>query len=289
VLGFSSNRNSCLIAYMEKKKVLIITQEMDPYTGLSELSDIASKLPKFLQSQQAEMRILMPRFGSINERRHRLHEVVRLSGMNIIVNDDDFPLQIKVASLPNSRQQVYFLDNEDFFRRKAVFEDAEGAAFEDNVERMVFFCKGAIETVRKFGWAPDIIHCMGWMTSLIPVYLRVAYKNEPLFQLSRIVYSMHTSPLDKLLDPTFGEKASINNLQTSDFAHFMSEGEMISLNAGAIAHSDGIILGSEPVDADVMSKLELADKPFLPSPAEDQVLKSYTEFYDSLLAAQMAD
>jgi len=136
-----------------------------------------------------EIRILMPRYGTINERRHRLHEVVRLSGMNIIVEDDDYPLILKVASLPGARMQVYFLDNEEFFKRKSVFEDAKGKPFEDNADRMVFFCKGVIETVKKFGWAPDIIHCHGWMTSLVPLYLKTAYKTEPInMQMGKILH-----------------------------------------------------------------------------------------------------
>ena len=157
--------------YMEKKKVLIVTQEMQPYTALSESAEIARKLPQDVQEKGVEIRVLMPRYGTINERRHRLHEVVRLSGMNIIVDDDDFPLIIKVASLPGARMQVYFLDNEDFFKRKSVFEDSQGKPFDDNADRMVFFCKGVIETVKKFGWPPDIIHCHGWMISLVPRYL----------------------------------------------------------------------------------------------------------------------
>jgi glycogen synthase len=166
---------------MEKKRLLLITQEMEPYTEGNDISALVGKLPKFLQDNGYELRILMPRYGVVNERRHRLHEVVRLSGMNIIVDDDDYPLLIKVASLPNSRLQVYFLDNEEFFKRKQVFEDEEGKPFEDNAERMTFFCKGAIETVKKFGWAPDIVFCHGWMTSLIPLYLRTTYKTEPIF------------------------------------------------------------------------------------------------------------
>jgi len=155
---------------MSNNKVLIVTQEMNPYTALTEISNIARKLAQYIQENGMEIRVLMPRFGTINERRHRLHEVVRLSGMNIIVDDDDFPLIIKVASLPEARMQVYFLDNEDFFKRKSIFENDKGEPFEDNADRMVFFCKGVIETVKKFGWAPDIVHCHGWMTSLIPLF-----------------------------------------------------------------------------------------------------------------------
>ena len=157
---------------MRKKKVLIVTQEMQPYTSSTEISEVSRKLPQYIQEKGIEIRILMPRFGAINERRHRLHEVVRLSGMNIIVEDDDYPLVIKVASLPEGRMQVYFLDNDDFFRRKHIFLDEQDQPFTDNADRMVFFCKGVIETVKKFGWAPDIVHCHGWMTSLVPLYMK---------------------------------------------------------------------------------------------------------------------
>jgi len=152
---------------MNRKRILIITQEMKPYLVLSEMARITNHLPVHLLNQGMEIRVLMPRFGSINERRHRLHEVVRLSGMNIIIDDDDFPLIIKVASLPGARLQVYFLDNEDFFKRKYDFTDEHQKFYDDNAERMIFFCKGALETVKKWGWPPDIIHCHGWMTSLV--------------------------------------------------------------------------------------------------------------------------
>jgi len=193
---------------MDKKKVLIITQEMQPYTALSEIAEIARQLPQYVQEKGMEIRVLMPRYGTINERRHRLHEVVRLSGMNIIVDEDDYPLIIKVASLPGARIQVYFLDNDDFFKRKSVFEDDKGNAFEDNEDRMIFFCKGVIETVKKFGWPPDIIHCHGWMTSLVPFYLKTAYKTEPLFQQSKVVYSIYGEEVGKDFSKDFLEKAS---------------------------------------------------------------------------------
>ena len=152
----------------DKKRILIVTQEMKPYTILSEMSELVRKYSQVIQENRMEVRILMPKFGTINERRHRLHEVVRLSGMNINVDDDDYPLIIKVASLPGTRMQVYFLDNEEFFKRKQIFEDTNGTFFEDNIDRTLFFCKGVIETVKKFGWAPDIVHAHGWMTSLLP-------------------------------------------------------------------------------------------------------------------------
>lgn len=186
-----------------KKRVLFLTQEMSPYTDLSEISEILKKLPLYTQDNGMEIRVLMPRFGSINERRHRLHEVVRLSGMNIIINDDDYPLIIKVASLPGARLQVYFLDNEEFFKRKFMFEDQAGKLYDDNQDRMVFFCKGAVETVRKFGWSPDVVHCHGWMTSLVPFYLRTAYKDDPLFKKSKIIYSVYNESLESNFNKNF--------------------------------------------------------------------------------------
>ncbi len=266
---------------MSKKKVLLITQEMDPYTALSEISDIAAKLPQYLHQNGCELRVLMPRFGTINERRHRLHEVVRLSGMNIIVNDDDFPLIIKVASMPNSRLQVYFLDNDEFFKRKSVFEDSDGYPFKDNVERMVFFCKGAIETVKKFGWAPDFVHCHGWMTSLIPMYIRTAYKTEPIFQQSRLIYSLYESPLERFVDTEFGDKASINNLKPEDLHMFEHEG-VISLHRGGAAFADGVIFGSSTTSEATRAEVAEFEKPTHEAVPETDVLNGYIDFYEAL-------
>jgi len=267
----------------EKKKILIVTQEMQPYTALSEISEIARKLPQFVQEKGMEIRVLMPRFGTINERRHRLHEVVRLSGMNIIVDDDDFPLIIKVASLPGARMQVYFLDNEDFFKRKSVFEDDEGKPFEDNADRMIFFCKGVIETVKKFGWPPDIIHCHGWMTSLLPLYIREAYKTEPLFEHSKIVYSVYENTLEKSFSNKFFTKASINSLESEDLTSFQN-GTGINLHRGAITFSNALIKGSDNLSDPVLKMLEESHKPVLEFQGMEDFLPAYLEFYNTLLA-----
>ena len=285
---------------MTKKKVLLITQEMEPYTALSEISLLAQRLPLHLNSHNCEIRILMPRFGTINERRHRLHEVVRLSGMNIIVNDDDYPLIIKVASLPNSRIHVYFLDNDEFFKRKSVFEDAEGKAFEDNIDRAVFFCKGAIETVRKFGWAPDIMHVHGWMTSLIPFYARTAYKNDPLFQSTKIIYSLFDTLTQTFPYDEFAAKASINNLEEGDLLDFKN-GDVTNLHKGAIIHADAIIKVGD-VSEEVAGFLAASERPIhesLPLPETDgetvpeisatlPIVKGYYEFYQSLETEEVA-
>ena len=267
---------------MSKKKVLIVTQEMKPYTALSEISEIARKLPQYIQEKGMEIRILMPRYGTINERRHRLHEVVRLSGMNIIVNDDDYPLIIKVASVQGARMQVYFLDNEDFFKRKSVFEDSEGKAFEDNPDRMIFFCKGVLETVKKFGWPPDIIHCHGWMTSLLPLYLKKAYQSEPLFENAKIIYSAYDSKIGTPFQANFAEKASINNLDESELSSYI-QNDSFTLLQGAVQSSDAIIVGSEMMDESVIEELTLTGKPIMHHPEEEEFLPSYLDFYKSLL------
>ncbi len=265
---------------MSKKKVLIVTQEMQPYTTLTEIAEIARKLPQHIQENGMEIRILMPRYGTINERRHRLHEVVRLSGMNIIVDDDDYPLIIKVASLPEARMQVYFLDNEDFFKRKFIFEDEDGKPFEDNADRAVFFCKGVLETVKKFGWPPNIIHCHGWLTSLIPMYLKTAYKTEPLFQNSKVVYSAYGPSFEQQLGDQFLQKATINNLTPEDIKAYEA-----GLHQGALTFADAAIQGSESLADDVAKVFGANGLPTLDYQGEDY-LKQYMEFYGSLLAEE---
>lgn len=266
---------------MEKKRLLLITQEMEPYTEGNDISELVGKLPKFLQDNGYELRILMPRYGVVNERRHRLHEVVRLSGMNIIVDDDDYPLLIKVASLPNSRLQVYFLDNEEFFKRKFVFEDEKEVPFEDNAERMTFFCKGAIETVKKFGWSPDIVLCEGWMTSLIPLYLRTAYKTEPIFANAHIVFGAFDTPREREGGEHFFQKAAINNLSKKDLAPFR-DGEGVSMHKGAAHFADALIIGSESLDTSVEHLSVASAKPVLPWTPQEEALQAHLEFFRSL-------
>ena len=272
---------------MEKKRLLLITQELEPYTEGSEVSTMVGKLPKLLADNGYELRILMPRYGVVNERRHRLHEVVRLSGMNIIIDDDDYPLIIKVASLPNSRLQVYFLDNEDFFKRKTVFEDEKGNAHEDNPDRAAFFCNGAIETVKKFGWAPDFVLCEGFLTSLIPLYLRTAYKTEPIFANSEIIYHAYDTPHERLGGDHFIQKAAINNLSKKDLAPYR-DGEGISMHKGAAHYSDAVIVGSESLDTSVDYLSVASDKPVLPWKNEEEFPAAFVEFLRSVAMAEMA-
>lgn len=264
-------------------KILFVTQEMDPYTTLSEISNVVRQLAPAMKDKGMDIRILMPKFGTINERRHKLHEVVRLSGMNIIVDDDDFPLIIKVATLAPYRLQIYFLDNEEFFKRKSVFQDDDEKDFDDNAERMVFFCKGVVETLKKFGWPPDIIHCHGWMSSLVPFYLKKVYQNEPIFQDSKIVYSAHSHSTDKAFDDKFLQKAAINELDVSDLDPFMKDGKTM-LDLGAIKYSDAIIIGSE--DLTDFVKENAADKVILDYQSEEQLIDAHLGLYKTLLAKE---
>lgn len=260
----------------DKKRILIVTQEMKPYTLLSQTAELVREYAQMVQESGVEVRILMPRFGTINERRHRLHEVVRLSGMNINIDDDDYPLIIKVASLPGTRMQVYFLDNDEFFKRKQLFENADGTFFEDNLDRTIFFCKGVVETVKKFGWAPDIVHAHGWMTSLLPALLKTTYRNEPIFQNAQVVYSAYNATVaNNAFKADFEAKAVANGLGDVLEA-FYHDGEL-DINAGASKFSEGTIVGH----AD-LSDAGLA-APVLEY--QEELNQRYLDFYEEVLGA----
>ena len=217
---------------MSKLRILYVASEINPFLQTSEVADFVRKLPQAMQERGMEIRILVPRFGLINERKNRLHEVVRLSGINIAVGDEEKPLIIKVASIPNAKLQVYFIDNEDYFHRKSVFHDKENKFYEDNDERAIFFCKGVIETVKKLGWAPDIVHCNDWMTSLIPLYLKTTYKNDPLFKDSKTVFTVYNNSFSHKFDSDLLEKVKmmdiedsmLTNLETADYNGFIKLG-----------------------------------------------------------------
>ena len=237
-----------------KKRILFIANEMSPYLELTEFSETVNKLAIKANDNNLEVRCIMPRFGVINERRHRLHEVVRLSGINVSVDNDDMPLQIKVASLPNARLQVYFLDNEDLFKRKFVFTDEHDKWFDDNGLRTIFFCKGALETVKKFGWPPDIIHCSGWMTGLIPLYLKTVYKKEPVFSHSHIIYTIGQNTFKEKLGNDFVKKALIHStLKEKDLEPF-KEANNTALFRGGATYADAITFGAEKADKKLLDE-----------------------------------
>jgi starch synthase len=198
---------------MSKFKILYVSSEINPFLKTSEVGDYVRELPQYMQDKGMEIRILVPRFGCINERKNRLHEVVRLSGINIAVGDEEKPLTIKVASIPTARLQVYFIDNEDYFHRKSVFTDKKEDFFADNDERAIFFCKGVLETVKKLGWAPDIVHCHDWFTSLIPLYLKTTYRNNPIFKDTKSVFTAYDTPFAHKFDSNIIEKAKMVDVE----------------------------------------------------------------------------
>src|SRR4051812_2415836 len=233
---------------LTKKRILFIAIEMSPYLELTEFAEMINKLAITCNNNGYEVRCIMPRFGVINERRHRLHEVVRLSGINVSVDNDDYPLQIKVASLPTARLQVYFLDNEDFFKRKHAFTDDNDEWYEDNGLRTIFFCKGALETVKKFGWPPDVIHCSGWMTGLIPMFIKVAYKKEPVFSNCKVIFTIGQNTHNEKLGNEFVKLATINaNIKEKDLEPY-KDGSNISMFRGGATFADAITFGSEIID-----------------------------------------
>jgi len=247
---------------MAKTKLLIVTHEMSPFLELTKISEITRQLPQAMQDKGFEIRILMPRFGNINERRNRLHEVIRLSGMNIIIDDNDNPLIIKVASIPAARMQVYFLDNEDYFQRKHVFRDKDNKFYADNDERTIFFCKGALETVKKLGWSPDIVHCHGWMTSLVPAYIKTTYKNDPTFKNSKVVYSVYEDCFSETLNTDLYKKAVMSSMTVEDTKVF-EKADCNALHIGAITYSDAVVLADENLSPDVLKFVKDSNKPTL--------------------------
>lgn len=241
---------------VDKKRVLIVANELSPYVEFTDFANILNQLAVKTFDSGLEVRVIMPRFGTINERRHRLHEVVRLSGINIIIDKDDYPLIIKVASLPNARLQVYFMDNDDYFKRKTIFKDDQGKFFEDNAERMIFFCKSALETVKKFGWPPDVIHCHGWMTSLVPLYLKTAYKKEPVFSYSKVVYTAQPDEFKGKLSDDFIRKALISNdIKEKDLEH-CKDGTNSALTIAAAKAADVVVMGSENIDSCITDEIK---------------------------------
>ncbi|QQL49351.1 glycogen/starch synthase [Mucilaginibacter ginkgonis] len=272
---------------MGKSKLLFITHEMSPFLELSKISEITRQLPQAMQDKGFEIRILMPRFGNINERRNRLHEVIRLSGMNIIINDNDNPLIIKVASIPSARMQVYFLDNEEYFQRKHVFTDKDGKFYADNDERMIFFCKGALETVKKLGWSPDVVHCHGWMSSLVPAYLKNTYKDDPTFKHAKVVYSVYENEFSGKLDENFAHKAVMSDM-TEEHTEVYKAGTNNALHNGAIFYSDAVVLASENIDADVLNNVKNSQKPVLEFDSTTDY-ENYSNFYDEITSEELVN
>jgi starch synthase len=269
---------------MSKLRILYVASEINPFLKLTNVADFLLKLPQEMQERGMEIRILVPRFGLINERKHRLHEVVRLSGINISVGDDEKPLIIKVASVPSAKLQVYFLDNEDYFQRKYVFLDEENNFYDDNDERAIFFCKGALETVKKLGWSPDIVHCTDWMTSLIPLYLKTTYKNDPVFKDTKSVFTIYDNGFEHKFDDEIIDKAKmldisdemLANLRSADFEGFIKIGSQ---------YADATVLANE-ASSESLNKIlnEIAEKKIDATQVQDNVIETYYNLYAELVS-----
>lgn len=266
---------------MEKKKILYISQEITPYLPESEMSEIGRYLPQGVQERGREIRTFMPRYGCVNERRNQLHEVIRLSGMNLVINDADHPLIIKVASIQAARMQVYFIDNEDYFHRKFVLTDAEGKEFEDNDERAVFFARGVLETVIKLRWAPDIIHCHGWLTSLVPLYIKKYYYNDPLFEKSKVVYSVYDDDFKNPLNKDFSQKLLLEGITPEDVAK-IKNANFENVSKMAIDYSDAIIQGTENINKNLEGYIQKSEKKFLSYQSKDTYIDAYNDFYETV-------
>lgn len=236
---------------MKAKKILFVTQEMRPYVAQSELADMGRKLPQSIQEKSREIRTFMPKWGNINERRNQLHEVIRLSGMNLIIDDTDHPLIIKVASIPSARMQVYFIDNDDYFLKREMATDEEGNEYEDNAERAIFYARGVLETVKKLRWVPDVIHCQGWMSALVPIYVKMAYNEEPSFRDSKIVYSLTADELKRPMGENFGNCLAFRDVKSDVLEEFSDNMSFEELNQLAINYSDGFTVS----DADKYGSL----------------------------------
>ena len=266
---------------MKATKVLYITSEITPYLPESEISTISRYLPQGIQERGREIRTFMPKYGSINERRNQLHEVIRLSGMNLIIDDTDHPLIIKVASIQAARMQVYFIDNEDYFQRKATFTDESGKEFEDNDERSIFFVRGVMETVKKLRWVPDIIHCHGWMTALTPLYIKKAYADDPSFRNSKIVYSAYNDDFQQAFPENFSEKLLLDGIEDSDIEAIKNKQvSFADLSKLAMKYSDGVIQGSEAINPEILEFAQSNPTPFLPYQTPDAYIDAYNNFYD---------
>jgi starch synthase len=271
---------------MKNHKVLFVSQEITPYLPESEMSKIGRYLPQGIQEKGKEIRTFMPKYGSINERRNQLHEVIRLSGMNLIINDTDHPLIIKVASIQAARMQVYFIDNEDYFHRKYIFKDKQNKFFEDNDERVIFFARGVLETVRKLRWSPDIVHCHGWISSLIPLYLKKAYREDPLYMDSKIVYSVYNDGFDSTFNPDFNKKLLLEGIRPEDVAE-LEHPDYINLSKTAIRMSDAIIIGSPRINKNLKEYINTLKKPVLNYNSSKNYIDIYSDFYNDILTERI--
>lgn len=267
---------------MDAKKVLFITQEINPYLKETEIATVCRQLPMGIQDCGCEIRTFMPKFGTINERRNQLHEVIRLSGMNLIIDDTDHPLIIKVASIQPVRMQVYFIDNDDYFLRKASIADEDGTEFDDNDERSIFFVRGVMETIKKLRWIPDLIHCHGWFSALTALYIKRMYADDPSLCHAKVVYSMYNDAFKKPLSPSFADKLVTDGATEEDVKVLRQEASYEHLNQLIIDMADGVVQGSETIDPTLKAYIDEKKTPFLPYHPVDELAPACYKFYQQL-------
>lgn len=267
-------------------KVLFITQEITPYLPESEMANVGRNLPQAIQEKGREIRTFMPKWGNINERRNQLHEVIRLSGMNLIIDDTDHPLIIKVASIQSARMQVYFIDNDDYFQHKLQTVDENGQEYEDNDSRAIFYARGVIETVKKLRWCPEVIHCHGWMTALAPLYIKKVYKDEPSFRDAKIVFSIYEDDFKNKFPADFVSKLMLKEIGAEDLISVQGEVDYTAFMKLAIDYSDGVIQNSENVNQEVINYAREKNIPVLEYQSKDTYVDACSDFYDKVWGAE---
>ena len=275
-----------IVIMTKANKVLFITQEITPYVSESEMSLVGRNLPQAIQEKGREIRTFMPKWGNINERRNQLHEVIRLSGMNLIIDDTDHPLIIKVASIQSARMQVYFIDNDDYFQNRLQVVDDNGVEYEDNDARAIFYARGVLETVKKLRWCPDVIHCHGWMTALAPLYIKKAYKDEPSFRDAKVVFSLYDNDFKEPFHPDFASKLLLKGISKKDVADLKEPVDYTALCKLAVDYSDGVIQQSEHVNEEVIAYARQIGKPVLGYQSPEIFADACNDFYDQVWGAE---
>ena len=264
-------------------KVLFITQEIIPYVSESAMAQMGRTLPQAIQEKGREIRTFMPKWGNVNERRNQLHEVIRLSGMNLIIDDTDHPLIIKVASIQAARMQVYFIDNDDYFQHRLMATDENGIEYTDNDERAIFYARGVLETVKKLRWCPEVIHCQGWISAFVPLYIKRTYTEEPSFRDSKVVFSLFGDEPTSVLQENIIEKLMLKGVERSDVEDILPKGATYKdLCKMAIAYSDGVIQNSEKVDPELLEYAREKGIPVLEYQPEETFADAVSKFYDEV-------
>lgn len=267
---------------MNAKKILFVNQEITPYVPESEMADLGRKIPQLIQDKGHEIRTFMPKWGNINERRGQLHEVIRLSRMMLIIDETDHPLIIKVASIPSTRIQVYFIDNEDYFTKRLMATDENGKEYDDNGERAVFFARGVLETVKKLRWIPDVIHCQGWMCSVIPLYIKKALQDEPSFANTKVVTSLFSDELHDGLGENFRPSIEFRDVKADILDDYGKDFGFTELQKLAIDYSDGIVQVGDNINPELMKYAEEKGLPVMVNPDEDGMCEAYEDFYGKI-------